>query len=180
MDERDFARFEFKMSFGRISYVAQNPWAALDGRCENLLLGSSLPKPLQQMKYHRNIVLKWYWSRYVWKGRWYDYILKKMTLHILPYIVIIVQLNTRGFINSSPPNDVYMCQWTVSSLVRVMACRLFGAKPFPEPMLTCCQLDAWEQISMNFEAEFYHLHSRKCIWKCRLPKWRPFCPGEIS
>ena len=25
MDERDFARFEFKMSFGRISYITQYP-----------------------------------------------------------------------------------------------------------------------------------------------------------
>ena len=23
---------------------------------------------------------------------------------------------------------------------------------------------------------FCHFHSRKCIWKCCLPKWRPFCP----
>ena len=26
MDERDFAQFEFSMSFGRISYMAQHPW----------------------------------------------------------------------------------------------------------------------------------------------------------
>ena len=35
-------------------------------------------------------------------------------------------------------------------------------------------------LGTNFnkiESEFYHLHSRKCIWNCRLPKWRPFCPG---
>ena len=23
----------------------------------------------------------------------------------------------------------------------------------------------------------YDFHSRKFTWKCRLPKWRPFCPG---
>ena len=28
----------------------------------------------------------------------------------------------------------------------------------------------------EFESEFYHFHSRKCNWKCRLPKGRPFCP----
>ena len=27
------------------------------------------------------------------------------------------------------------------------------------------------------EWEFDHFHSRKCIWNCLLPKWRPFCPG---
>ena len=57
-----------------------------------------------------------------------------------------------------------------------MTCRLFGTKPLPEPMLTYCQLDSWEQISVKFEAEFYHFQSRKCIWN-GLPKWRPFCPG---
>ena len=28
-----------------------------------------------------------------------------------------------------------------------MACRLFGAKPLPKPMLTFCQLDSKEQTS---------------------------------
>ena len=27
----------------------------------------------------------------------------------------------------------------------VMACRMFGAKPLPEPMLAYCQLDCWEK-----------------------------------
>ena len=38
-------------------------------------------------------------------------------------------------VNSSPPSAAYMRQWTGSALVQVMACRLFGAKPLPEPML---------------------------------------------
>ena len=81
-----------------------------------------------------------------------------------------------------PPSAAYIHQWTGSSLVRVMACRLFGAKPLPEPMLVYCQLDSWEQVTVNVESEFYNFHSTKCIWKCRLPKWRPFCPrgDELS
>ena len=59
-----------------------------------------------------------------------------------------------------------------------MACRLFGAKPLPEPMLAYCQLDSWEQISVKFESELYHFHSIKSISKCCLPKWRPFCLGR--
>ena len=55
---------------------------------------------------------------------------------------------------------------------------LVRAKPLSEPMLVYCQLDPWEQVSVKFESEFYPFHSRKCIWKCRLPKWWPFCPGE--
>ena len=80
-------------------------------------------------------------------------------------------------VNSSPPSAAYLHQRTGSALVQIMACRLFGAKPLPEPMLAYCQLNSWEHISMKFEPEFYHFHSRKCIWTCRLPKWQPFCQG---
>ena len=79
--------------------------------------------------------------------------------------------------NSSPPSAVYMRQWTRPALFQVMAFRLFGAKPLPEPMLDFCQLDSWEQISVKFESEFYNFDSKKCIWKCRLTELRPFCPG---
>ena len=79
--------------------------------------------------------------------------------------------------NSSPPSATYMCQWTWSSLNHITACRLFGAKPLPEPMLVYCRLDSWEQISVKFELKFCHFHSRMCIWNCRLPKWWPFRPG---
>ena len=34
----------------------------------------------------------------------------------------------------------------------------------PEPMLAYCQLDSWEHISVKFELEFYHFHSRKGSW----------------
>ena len=79
--------------------------------------------------------------------------------------------------NSSPSSATYMRQWTRSTLVQVMVCCLFGAKPLPEPMLAYCQLDSWEQTSVKFELIFYHFRSIKCFWNCRLPKWRPFCPG---
>ena len=53
-------------------------------------------------------------------------------------------------INSSPPSDACMHQWTGSAMVQVMTCRLFGVKPLPEPMLIYCQLDPLEQISVKF------------------------------
>ena len=59
-----------------------------------------------------------------------------------------------------------------------MARRLFDANPLPEAMLAYYQLDSWEQISVQFESEFYHFNSRKCLKICRRSKWRPFCPGE--
>ena len=52
-----------------------------------------------------------------------------------------------------------MRQWTGSAFVKVMACRLFGAQPLPEPMRVYCQLDSWDQISVKFESEFYHFYS---------------------
>ena len=44
-------------------------------------------------------------------------------------------------VNSSPPSAAYMRRWTGSALVQVMACRLCGAKPLPEPVLTYSQFD---------------------------------------
>ena len=35
-----------------------------------------------------------------------------------------------------PPSAVYMRRGTGSALIRVMASRLFGANPLPEPVLT--------------------------------------------
>ena len=40
-----------------------------------------------------------------------------------------------------------------------MACRLFGTKPLPEPMLTYCQLDPWEQTSVEIESKYKTFHS---------------------
>ena len=49
-------------------------------------------------------------------------------------------------------------QRTGSTLVQVMACRLFGAKPLPEPMLTHCQLDPEEQTSVEFKSKYKAFH----------------------
>ena len=39
-------------------------------------------------------------------------------------------------VNLSHPSAAYMCQWTGPTLVQIMACRLFGAKPLSEPTQT--------------------------------------------
>ena len=39
---------------------------------------------------------------------------------------------------------------------QVLACGLFGAKPLPEPMLNCWQLDPWEQTLVKFESKCKH------------------------
>ena len=54
-------------------------------------------------------------------------------------------------VNPSPPRAGYMRQSIWRALVQVMACRLFGTKPLPEPVLAYCQLDNWEQMSAKFQ-----------------------------
>ena len=71
-------------------------------------------------------------------------------------------------INSSPPSDTYMHQWTGSTMVQVMACRLVGAKPLHEPMLTFRELDSQKQTSVKLESKYRTFHSWKCTWKWRL------------
>ena len=41
-------------------------------------------------------------------------------------------------INSPAPSATYICQWTKSALVQMMACRLIGAKPLSKSMLEYC------------------------------------------
>ena len=41
-------------------------------------------------------------------------------------------------VKSLRPSDAYLRRWTGSLLVQMMACRLFGAKPFSEPILEHC------------------------------------------
>ena len=45
------------------------------------------------------------------------------------------------YINSSPPSAANMRRWKGSTLIQIMALRLFGAKPLPETTLAYCQLD---------------------------------------
>ena len=54
------------------------------------------------------------------------------------------------FLNWLRPRDTYMRHQTRPSLVQIMACSLFGAKPISEPMLDYCKLDFCEHISMKF------------------------------
>ena len=61
-----------------------------------------------------------------------------------------------------------MRQWTGSTLIRVMACRLFGAKLLCEPVQEYCELDPHEQTAVKSSWKITHLYSMKCIWKCRL------------
>ena len=57
---------------------------------------------------------------------------------------------TRFALSSPRADGAYMRQWAGLLLIQVMACRLVGAKPLLEAMLTYCQLYPWEQPSIKF------------------------------
>ena len=75
-----------------------------------------------------------------------------------------------------------MHQYNIPTLVQLMACRLDGVKPLSEPMLSYCQLDPKEHISVKFYSnlKFKSFHPMKCSWKCHLPKWWPFCVNVLK
>ena len=73
-----------------------------------------------------------------------------------------------GVFNSLRLRDAYMRRWTRSSLVQIMACRLLGAKPLSEPMLTYSQLGLKEQNSVKYQSKWEHFHSRKCDFPTKL------------
>ena len=66
-----------------------------------------------------------------------------------PGSVRILHYQHQNSCNSSPPSAAYMGQLIGSVLVQIMACRLFGAKPLPAPMLVYCLLDPQEKIQWN-------------------------------
>ena len=72
------------------------------------------------------------------------------------------------WVNSLRQSDAYMRQYNIVTLLQIMACHLFSAKPLSEPMHSYCQLDTKEHISVNFYSRFKSFHSVKCTWKCRL------------
>ena len=60
-------------------------------------------------------------------------------------------------------NTAYMRRHLRTSLVQIMVCHLFCAKPLSEPMLEHCQLDPWEQIAMKSSLKFKHFHSKNAF-----------------
>ena len=60
-----------------------------------------------------------------------------------------------GHHDELPLRDAFM-----PSLVQIMACPLFGAKPLSVPMIPYCPIDPREHISMNIQLKLKHIR----IW----------------
>ena len=117
--------------------------------------GSTLP---QVMAWCRLWLGDWRHQAITWtnvnlSGKFCSIQIRTISLLVLKVSIIGIWCKSKHFkltlylpgdieLTLSPPSAVYMHQSTGSALVQIMACRLFGAKPFPEPMLTYCQLDS--------------------------------------
>ena len=77
--------------------------------------------------------------------------------------------------NASPPSAAYMRRWTGSALVQIMACRLDGAKPLSEPMLTYYQFDHRETYFNEILFEIQIFSFSKMRLNMSSTKWRSFC-----
>ena len=88
--------------------------------------------------------------------------------HDIYSLKTLANMTKLNWFDTSRPVDEYMRQWTVSLLVQVMAWCLNCARPLPEPIITYCQLDPWEQTSVKVESKYNDFQSKKCIWKYRL------------
>ena len=75
---------------------------------------------------------------------------------------------------NSSPLTACMCQWIRSALIKIMACRLVGAKPLSQPMLDDQSL---ETSLSEFVIKIQIFHLRKCIWKYRLRNGSHFVHG---
>ena len=80
---------------------------------------------------------------------------------------------------NTSPLVLHICQWIGWSLVMVMACHLFIAKPLPEAMLSYHQLNPEQQTSVKVKSK-YKSRSCKCIWKYRLWNGCHFVQGEMG
>ena len=80
---------------------------------------------------------------------------------------------------NTSPLVLHICQWIGWSLVMVMACHLFIAKPLPEAMLSYHQLNPEQQTSVKVKSK-YKSRSCKCIWKYRLWNGCHFAQGEMG
>ena len=85
-----------------------------------------------------------------------------VTRKMIPFDDVIMSYS---FCYILTPGDAYIRGVTKSSLVQVIAYRLFGNKPLLELMLAYCELDPQGQIAVKFEIRYKHFLSRKCIWK---------------
>ena len=83
-------------------------------------------------------------------------------------------------INSLRLSDTHMCQYNIWTLVQIMACRLFGAKPLSEPMLSYYQLDLKGHIPFKILTfSFSEMHFKMSLGKVVGTLPQPQCVNNL-
>ena len=81
-------------------------------------------------------------------------------------------------VNSLWPNHTIWHHVFLSSLVQLMTCHLYSAKPLTESMMIYCQLDAREQYLRKLNQNtklFFQENTQKLSFAKRQPFFRPQC-----
>ena len=72
---------------------------------------------------------------------------------------------TKYTVYSMRLSDAYTGQKPNPSLVQIMACFLFCAKPLSQRMMENCKLNPWEQTSVKSYAKFVYFLSRQDVFE---------------
>ena len=97
-------------------------------------------------------------------------------VHFTDSFLQVIQCRCKSCINSLwPSSDVIWHCGTWSPLVQVMACHLFGDKPLHESMLTCCQMNSYEQTSVKTLIKNQIFSLKEMHFKMLPTRWWPFC-----
>ena len=85
-------------------------------------------------------------------------------------VVLIVK------VNSSPTSVPYMCRWTGSAMVQIMACHMDGVKPLSDPNADIISTKPQGTYFHESLFEIQNFSFKKICLKMSSVKWRPFCP----
>ena len=118
-----------------IPHFKVNPWQVHHTWVASC--ASTLHKILSiQMRIFRIItVIDWRVSNFPWLRIW-AIIFADSYIFLICYLYPLILIELSDYFNSPPPGAAYIHQWIRWDLVQIMACRLFGAKPLSEPILS--------------------------------------------
>ena len=88
---------------------------------------------------------------------------------LLLFLLLLSELYVR--VDPVRPSGTYMCRRTRSSFVHAMVCRLFGTKPWPEPMLTYTTTQRTYRNAILFwiqKFSFKKMHVKFCLCLSKL------------
>ena len=165
------SRQSWRMRNSQFTYLVRGPCGAIRLSHDRpkwwLVAGSSPSHYLNQCwllvkKTHKKNTSVKFVSNYYKQNHPREWCIRKGCLQLCSRVNVLDAISSAKYvIDVPPPSATY--QGIGSTLVQIMACRLFGAKPVPEPMPTYCQLDPQEQTSVKFESKYKTFHS----WKCK-------------